>query len=71
MEYFGGDGGHSCGYCKGSSSSITTGMWSHALHHADYQDLIDQGWRRSGKYLYKPKMDQTCCPQYTIRCGSS
>ena len=23
---------------------------------------------RSGKYLYKPTMDQTCCPMYTIRC---
>jgi len=22
---------------------------------------------RSGKYCYKPIMDQTCCPQYTIR----
>lgn len=34
----------------------------------DYQDLIDRGWRRSGKYVYKPVMNQTCCPQYTIRC---
>lgn len=33
----------------------------------DYQDLIDRGWRRSGKYCYKPTMDLTCCPQYTIR----
>uniref|UniRef100_A0A480XM14 Arginyl-tRNA--protein transferase 1 n=1 Tax=Sus scrofa TaxID=9823 RepID=A0A480XM14_PIG len=23
---------------------------------------------RSGKYVYKPVMNQTCCPQYTIRC---
>lgn len=23
---------------------------------------------RSGKYCYKPTMNQTCCPQYTIRC---
>ncbi|KFP85756.1 Arginyl-tRNA--protein transferase 1, partial [Apaloderma vittatum] len=23
---------------------------------------------RSGKYVYKPIMNQTCCPQYTIRC---
>lgn len=23
---------------------------------------------RSGKYVYKPTMNQTCCPQYTIRC---
>ncbi len=23
---------------------------------------------RSGKYCYKPTMDKTCCPQFTIRC---
>ncbi|KAH0623690.1 hypothetical protein JD844_006741 [Phrynosoma platyrhinos] len=44
------------------------GMWAHSLTVQDYQDLIDRGWRRSGKYVYKPTMNQTCCPQYTIRC---
>jgi len=34
----------------------------------DYQDLIDRGWRRSGKYCYKPTVHVTCCPMYTIRC---
>ncbi|XP_060027132.1 arginyl-tRNA--protein transferase 1 isoform X4 [Erinaceus europaeus] len=43
-------------------------MWAHSLTVQDYQDLIDRGWRRSGKYVYKPVMNQTCCPQYTIRC---
>ncbi|KAI4890740.1 hypothetical protein NFI96_002634 [Prochilodus magdalenae] len=43
-------------------------MWSHAMTVQDYQDLIDRGWRRSGKYVYKPVMNKTCCPQYTIRC---
>ncbi len=70
VEYFGEDedGGHSCGYCKGKTTSYTHGMWGHALFNRDYQDLIDRGWRRSGKYLYKPVMHRTCCPQYTIRC---
>ncbi len=70
VEYFGEDedGGHECGYCKGHKSSLSHGMWGHALSNQDYQDLIDRGWRRSGKYLYKPIMDRTCCPQYTIRC---
>ncbi len=68
VEYFGQDDGHSCGYCKGKSTSFTHGMWSHVLSNRDYQDLIDRGWRRSGKYVYKPVMDRTCCPQYTIRC---
>nr|KAG5696778.1 hypothetical protein BaRGS_012801 [Batillaria attramentaria] len=43
------------------------GMWAHALTVEDYQDLIDRGWRRSGKYCYKPTMNQMCCPHYTIR----
>ncbi|CAO2817052.1 unnamed protein product [Amaranthus hypochondriacus] len=30
-------------------------------------DLLDQGWRRSGCYLYKPESKTTCCPAYTIR----
>ena len=30
------------------------------------QELLDRGWRRSGRYIYKPDL-QTCCPQYTIR----
>ncbi|ELR60396.1 Arginyl-tRNA--protein transferase 1, partial [Bos mutus] len=45
-----------------------SGMWAHSMTVQDYQDLIDRGWRRSGKYVYKPVMNQTCCPQYTIRC---
>ncbi|XP_053610397.1 arginyl-tRNA--protein transferase 1 isoform X2 [Plodia interpunctella] len=43
-------------------------MWAHTLTVGDYQDLIDRGWRRSGQYCYKPTMDMTCCPLYTIRC---
>uniref|UniRef100_A0A667XMP8 Arginyl-tRNA--protein transferase 1 n=1 Tax=Myripristis murdjan TaxID=586833 RepID=A0A667XMP8_9TELE len=46
----------------------SAGMWSHTMTVQDYQDLIDRGWRRSGKYVYKPIMNKTCCPQYTIRC---
>ncbi|KAG2497108.1 hypothetical protein HYH03_004699 [Edaphochlamys debaryana] len=32
-----------------------------------YQDLIDQGWRRAGSYLYKPDLEKSCCKAYTIR----
>lgn len=59
----------SCGYCGSKEdTSISHGMWAHRLTCEDYQDLIDRGWRRSGKYCYKPVLDRTCCPQYTIRC---
>ncbi|XP_013927536.1 PREDICTED: arginyl-tRNA--protein transferase 1 [Thamnophis sirtalis] len=68
VEYLGGDGGYRCGYCKNDSGNFSHGMWAHSLTVQDYQDLIDRGWRRSGKYVYKPTMNQTCCPQYTVRC---
>lgn len=45
-------------------------MWAHSLTVQDYQDLIDRGWRRSGSYCYKPEMDTTCCPSYTIKCDA-
>ncbi|GKE07564.1 arginyl-tRNA--protein transferase 2-like protein, partial [Tanacetum coccineum] len=58
----------SCGYCKsGSNTSITHGLWAHSLTVYDYQALLDRGWRRSGCFLYKPEMEKTCCPSYTIR----
>ncbi|MEQ2266495.1 hypothetical protein XENORESO_007488, partial [Xenotaenia resolanae] len=68
VEYFGGDDGYRCGYCKNEKGNFSHGMWSHTMSVQDYQDLIDRGWRRSGKYVYKPIMKKTCCPQYTIRC---
>ncbi|XP_066535266.1 arginyl-tRNA--protein transferase 1 isoform X6 [Hoplias malabaricus] len=68
VEYFGGDSGYRCGYCKNEKGNFSHGMWSHTMTVQDYQDLIDRGWRRSGKYVYKPVMNKTCCPQYTIRC---
>ncbi|XP_062436411.1 arginyl-tRNA--protein transferase 1 isoform X3 [Rhea pennata] len=68
VEYFGGESGYRCGYCKNETGNLSHGMWAHSMTVRDYQDLIDRGWRRSGKYVYKPIMNQTCCPQYTIRC---
>ena len=71
VEYFSENSGSSCGYCKGKSSSYSHGLWGHVLTPSDYQDMIDRGWRRSGKYCYKPTMNKTCCPQYPIRCDVS
>ncbi|XP_036754898.2 arginyl-tRNA--protein transferase 1 isoform X7 [Manis pentadactyla] len=68
VEYFEGEDSYLCGYCKNETGSRSNGMWAHSMTAQDYQDLIDRGWRRSGKYVYKPVMNQTCCPQYTIRC---
>ncbi|XP_044152588.1 arginyl-tRNA--protein transferase 1 isoform X5 [Bufo gargarizans] len=70
LEYFGGEDGNRCGYCKSEAGNFSHGMWAHSLTVQDYQGLIDRGWRRSGKYVYKPLMSQTCCPQYTIRLSA-
>ena len=42
-------------------------MVGHEVAVDDYQALIDRGWRRSGVWLYRPTLDDTCCPPYTIR----
>ncbi|SCV67967.1 BQ2448_88 [Microbotryum intermedium] len=68
-----------CGYCQGKKLSGNThtteppkktsssyGCWAHLLSCSTYRLMLDRGWRRSGKYCYKPDMRSTCCPQYTI-----
>ncbi|CAB3410837.1 unnamed protein product [Caenorhabditis bovis] len=76
-----------CGYCKNArgmrintgggegddvdDSSIQDGALTTRIDVDDYMSLLDRGWRRSGTYLYKPKNDETCCPQYTIRLDVS
>ncbi|XP_015586969.1 arginyl-tRNA--protein transferase 1 [Cephus cinctus] len=70
VEYFAEREKHKCGYCKAVNTNLNYGMWAHYLTVQNYQDLIDRGWRRSGSYLYKPVMDQICCPMYTIRCDA-
>ncbi|ERN09771.1 hypothetical protein AMTR_s00029p00239110 [Amborella trichopoda] len=58
----------SCGYCKSNSrSSLAHGMGARSITVDDYQELLDRGWRRSGSFIYKPEMEKTCCPLYTIR----
>ena len=67
--------GSSCGYCtapgSGTRSTAKTsksyGIWAHRLSPYHYQNLVDQGWRRSGDYIYKPDLSRTCCAQIPIR----
>ncbi|CAL8070084.1 unnamed protein product [Orchesella dallaii] len=73
VEYFHlrDESGRSCGYCKGEHGSFSDGMWAHSMSCENYESLINNGWRRSGCYLYKPRNSKTCCPVYTIRNISS
>ncbi|XP_014486231.1 PREDICTED: arginyl-tRNA--protein transferase 1 isoform X2 [Dinoponera quadriceps] len=68
VEYYAEHEGYKCGYCKSPDTNFSHGIWAHSLTVQDYQSLIDRGWRRSGSYCYKPTMQQTCCPLYTIKC---
>lgn len=56
-----------CGYCKSPDTSRTQGVWAYGMTCRDYQDLVDRGFQRSGKYVYRAFMKRTCCPQYVIR----
>lgn len=70
VEKFGERSETRCGYCKQCEQRFSHGMWAHCMTAADYQDLIDRGWRRSGQYCYKPNNPLTCCPSYTIKCDT-
>ncbi|XP_019562726.3 arginyl-tRNA--protein transferase 1 isoform X2 [Aedes albopictus] len=70
VDFYGKQSNYSCGYCKQPTSCQSHGMWAHTMTCQDYQDLIDRGWRRSGCYCYKPEMNTTCCPSYTIKCDA-
>jgi arginine-tRNA-protein transferase len=43
------------------------GVLAHHMTCRDFQDLVDRGFQRSGKFVYRPFMKQTCCPQYVFR----
>eukprot|EP00172_Hildenbrandia_rubra_P000585 Plantae.Rhodophyta-Hildenbrandia_rubra.ctg1313.p1 GENE.Plantae.Rhodophyta-Hildenbrandia_rubra.ctg1313~~Plantae.Rhodophyta-Hildenbrandia_rubra.ctg1313.p1 ORF type:complete len:581 (+),score=53.37 Plantae.Rhodophyta-Hildenbrandia_rubra.ctg1313:434-2176(+) len=56
-----------CGYCNTTKSSRLFAAWSEHLYPHDYFLLMNRGWRRSGKYLYRPNNGSSCCQQLTIR----
>ncbi|KAM0682318.1 hypothetical protein MDAP_002551 [Mitosporidium daphniae] len=59
--------GH-CGYCGGNGSIAIYSELKTPLAALLYQELMEQGWRRSGsKLLYLPLNDITCCPLKPIR----
>ncbi|CAL6286784.1 unnamed protein product [Bathycoccus prasinos] len=73
IEYHGEYSKTRCGYCKNSSSSsssssISTGFVAHFLTVFDYERCINNGWRRSGRWVYHPTpIESNCCVLCTIR----
>jgi arginyl-tRNA--protein-N-Asp/Glu arginylyltransferase len=53
-----------------SSSRAYTVLATHLEAHV-YEALIERGWRRSGRALYKPDNARSCCPAITIRLATS
>ncbi|KAG1701261.1 Arginyl-tRNA--protein transferase 1 [Nymphon striatum] len=71
VDYLSSNDGYRCGYCKCVDSNYSHGMICYALTVNDYSALVNRGWRRSGKYCYKPTLHKACCPQYTISCDTT
>lgn len=54
-----------------TKTSKSYGLLFDSLPYDTYEDLINQGWRRSGKHLYRPHNFESCCPALSIRLESS
>ncbi|KAJ3322193.1 Arginyl-tRNA--protein transferase 1 [Boothiomyces sp. JEL0866] len=68
ITYLHGNSSHECGYCRSEAeTSKSFGVLGFNLSVENYQLMIDKGWRRSGNYIYKPNIAETCCPQYSIK----
>lgn len=50
-----------------TKTSKSYGLLFEDLSHGTYEDLINRGWRRSGKHLYRPHTFESCCPAISIR----
>ena len=54
-----------------TKTSKSYGLLFDSIPYDTYEDLINRGWRRSGKHLYRPHNFESCCPALSIRLESS
>jgi arginyl-tRNA--protein-N-Asp/Glu arginylyltransferase len=54
-----------------ANGSKSYGLLFDRLTYDTFEDLINRGWRRSGKHLYRPHNFESCCPALSIRLESS
>ena len=65
---FNNDGkGHRCGYCKNETGSCSFGMTIDKYPVDIYENMMKDGWRRCGDYVYLPNIEKSCCKLYTCR----
>lgn len=53
------------------NTSKSYGLLFDHLPYDIYQQLIDRGWRRSGKHFYRPHNFESCCPAISIRLDTN
>ncbi|KAL7810934.1 arginine-tRNA-protein transferase [Trichoderma aethiopicum] len=59
-----------CGYCGTRGQSFSYYANTSSLSPQFYLKMLDRGWRRSGRLLYRPNQRASCCPHYSIRLDS-
>lgn len=50
-----------------ANENCTLGFHCESITIETYDKLCNNGWRRSGNFIYKPDLLRTCCRLYTIR----
>lgn len=56
-----------CGYCGKEFTSNIFGFDTLKISCKQYQNLINRGFRRSGRFVHKPDCLNSCCSQYSMR----
>ena len=58
-----------CSYCRRPKNDgrAAYGLHAHKLNVIDYENLLELGFIRSGRHVYKPMNDVACCPNLPIR----
>ena len=61
------DKGHECGYCNNKAGSCSFGLSINKYPVDIYENMMKDGWRRCGDYVYLHKIKKSCCKLYTCR----
>ena len=61
------DKGNECGYCNNKTGSCSFGLSINKYPVDIYENMMKDGWRRCGDYVYLPNIEKSCCKLYTCR----